>query len=126
VYVADGGGGSSTASETFTGTQRLHIQPSAIPAALKAFSDAYDRVSKKVEELRGLPIREWAQDPVSGETAVVFTQRTNGGGAESAIACLTGYQKQLERAIGSLKSAHDTYLRVEGTNYERWGHYDRA
>jgi len=127
VFVADGGGGSAApAGPTFTGTQTLHIEPSAIPEALKAFTDAYDRVSRKVRDLSNLPVKEWAGDPVSGETAVQFAQRTNTGGADSAYACLTGYQKQLEAAIDSLKSAHADYLRVEGENTDRWGKYDQA
>lgn len=127
MFVADGGGGSAApAGPTFTGTQTLHIEPSAIPEALKAFTDAYDRVSRKVRDLSNLPVKEWAGDPVSGETAVQFAQRTNTGGADSAYACLTGYQKQLEAAIDSLKSAHADYLRVEGENTDRWGKYDQA
>lgn len=109
---------------TFTGTQTLHIEPSAIPEALKAFTDAYDRVSRKVRDLAALPVREWAGDPVSGETATQFAERTNTGGADSAYACLTGYQEQLKAAIDSLKSAQEDYLRVEGTNSARWGKYD--
>jgi hypothetical protein len=124
VYVADGGGGSATATPAFTGTQRLHIEPSAIPEALKAFTDAYDRVSRKVRELSGLPIREWANDPVSSETRTQFAERTNSGGADSAYACLVGYQAQLKAAIESLQGAHDDYLRTEGTNTARWGKYD--
>lgn len=126
MFVADGGGGggSTTSSPTFTGTQTLHIEPSAIPEALKAFTDAYDRVSRKVRDLANLPVREWAGDPVSGETAVQFAERTNTGGADSAYACLIGYQKQLKAAIDSLTSAQADYLRVEGTNSARWGKYD--
>lgn len=124
MYLADGGGGSAPAGPTFTGTQQLHIEPSAIPAALKAFTAAHERVTAKVNELRGLQIREWAADPVSGETAEQFSERTNGGGTDSAIACLTGYAKQLKGAIDSLQSAHDEYMAIEGTNTERWGRYD--
>jgi hypothetical protein len=124
VYLADGGGGSAAATPAFTGTQRLHIEPSAIPEALKAFKDAADRVQTKVQDLRGLPIRDWAGDPVSGETAVQFAERSNTGGADSAIACLAGYQKQLQAAIESLQGAHDSYLRIEGTNTALWGKYD--
>lgn len=128
MYLADGGGGGSSAptGPTFTGTQRLHIEPSSIPEALKAFTDAYDRVSQKVRELSSLPIKDWANDPVSGETQVQFAERSNTGGADSAMACLTGYQKQLKGAIDSLQSAHDQYLATEGTNTERWGKYDLA
>ncbi len=128
MFVADAGGGGGRAASTpaYAGTQTLHIEPSAIPEALKAFTDAYDRVSRKVRELAGLPIHQWAQDPVSVETVKPFAERSNAGGTDSAIACLVGYQKQLKAAIDSLKSAHDEYLRVEGTNTSRWGKYDQA
>jgi hypothetical protein len=127
VFVADGGGGGGrTSTPTFTGTQTLHIEPSAIPEALKAFHDAYDRVTRKVRELSGLPIHEWAKDPVSVETVRPFAERTNAGGSDSAIACLIGYQKQLKAAIDSLQSAHDEYVRTEGENSDRWGKYDQA
>ena len=126
MFLADGGGGGGRAvsTPTFSGTQTLHIEPSAIPEALKAFNEAYDRVSAKVRDLAALPVREWAADPVSGETATQFAERTRTGGADSAFACLTGYQKQLKAAIDSLTSAQEHYQRVEGTNSARWGKYD--
>ncbi len=125
MFLADGGGGGGrTSTPTFTGPQTLHIEPSAIPEALKAFTEAYDRVSRKVRDLGSLPVKRWAGDPVGGETAVQFAERTNTGGADSAYACLTGYQKQLKAAIDSLTSAHEAYLRTEGTNSARWGKYD--
>ncbi|HWM06294.1 MAG TPA: hypothetical protein VNP92_28455 [Actinophytocola sp.] len=124
MYLIDGGGGGAVpAGPTFTGTQSLRIEPSAIPEALAAFKEAHDRVSRKVQQLGSLECRDWAGDPVSGETAVQFGQRTNGG-ADSAMACLTGYQQQLENAIKSLQDAHDDYLAIEGTNTARWGKYD--
>jgi hypothetical protein len=125
VYLADGGGGGATPTPQFTGTQTLHIEPSAIPDALKAFTDAHDRVAAKIRELNALPINDWAGDPVSGETAVQFQQRTNRGGADSALACLEGYEKQLAAAIASLTSAQADYLRIEGDNTDVWGKYHR-
>ena len=124
MFLIDGGGGSVPTGPTFTGTQSLRIEPSAIPGALAAFREAYDRVSRKVSELSGLPVREWAYDPVSGETATQFVERTNGGGADSAYQCLLGYQEQLANAIESLESTQQAYLETEGTNTERWGKYD--
>jgi hypothetical protein len=126
VFLADGGGGGGTAptGPTFTGNQNLRIEPSSIPQALTAFRDAHDRINAKVQELSGLQCNNWAGDPVSGETAKMFTERTNGGGADSAIACLTGYRDQLADAMDSLQKAHDQYLAVEGTNTARWGKYD--
>lgn len=121
----DGGGGAAPpAGPTFTGTQTLRIEPSAIPEALAAFREAHDRVSRKVSELAGLPVTDWARDPVSGETATEFTERTNGGGADSAYQCLLGYQEQLANAIESLELSEQQYLATEGTNSARWGKYD--
>jgi hypothetical protein len=124
VFVSDGGGGAAPAGPTFTGTQRLSIEPSSIPQALSAFREAHDRITRKVAELGGLPINNWAGDPVSGETAKQFTERTNGAGADSAMAALTGYQKQLEAAIDSLEKSNAEYLAIEGTNTARWGKYE--
>lgn len=124
MYLADGGGGGTTTpTPQFTGTQTLHVEPSAIPEALKAFQEAHERVSAKVRELGQLPIREWAGDPVSNETAQQFQQRSNRGGADSALECLKGYQAQLEAAIKSLQAAHDLYVQVEGDNVAQWGKY---
>lgn len=124
MFLDEGGGGSVPAGPTFTGTQQLRIEPSAIPGALKAFQEAHERVTRKVNELSGLPVQNWAGDPVSGETATQFVQRTNGGGTDSAYQCLLGYQEQLANAIDSLERTRDAYLAVEGTNTERWGKYD--
>lgn len=124
MFVSDGGGGAAPAGPTFTGTQRLHIEPASIPQALSAFREAHDRITRKVEELGGLPVNNWAGDPVSGETAKQFTERTNGGGGDSAMACLTGYQKQLEAAMDSLEKSQAEYLAIEGTNTARWGKYE--
>jgi hypothetical protein len=122
VYLADGGGGGST-GPSYTGPQTLNIEPSAIPGALAAFRTAHERVSKKVQALSALEVRNWAHDPVSGETAQQFTERTNGGGADSAIACLKGYEEQLQRACDSLQAAYNGYMLTEGTNTEKWGVY---
>ena len=124
MFLNDGGGGAAPAGPTFTGTQHLKIEPSSIPEALTAFREAHDRISRKVSELEGLPVNNWAGDPVSGETAKQFTERSNGGGADSAVKCLTGYRDQLQAAILSLQDAHAQYLAVEGTNTARWGKYE--
>ncbi|MCG8919665.1 MULTISPECIES: hypothetical protein [Actinokineospora] len=127
MYLADGGGGSiAPSAPDFSGTRTLRIEPSAIPGALAAFREAYDRVEAKVTALDGLEVPEWAKDPVSGEAATDFTARTNGGGADSAIACLRGYQEQLRRAIESLETAQEGYLRTEGTNHAMWGKRDQG
>lgn len=120
MFLADGGGGAAPATPSYTGTQTLTIEPSAIPAALRAFREAHERVMRKVSQLGGLTIRPWASDEVSGQTAQQFAERTYGGG-DSAITCLMGYERQLRQACESLQHAHDTYLAMEGANAERWG-----
>jgi hypothetical protein len=122
VYLADGGGGGVSTGPSYSGTQTLKIEPSAIPGALNAFRAAEERVGRKLEELRSLEIREWAKDPVSGKTATQFDQRTHSG-ANSALDCLTGYRKQLKAAVESLEDAHRSYLLTEGTNSDKWGIY---
>jgi hypothetical protein len=124
VYLADGGGGGTSPQPSYSGPQTLHIEPHAIPAALAAFRAAHDKVTKKVEQLRGLDIRPWAGDEVSRETAQQFAERSTSGDAESAIACLLGYEKQLRAAVESLEGAQAMYTAMEGENSARWGKYD--
>ena len=127
MYLADGGGGSvAPLAPDYSGTRTLRIEPSAIPGALAAFREAFDRIEAKVAALGGLEVPDWARDPVSGEAATEFVERTNGGGADSAIACLRGYQEQLRGAIQSLETAQEGYLRTEGTNTAMWGKRDQG
>ncbi|GAA3021722.1 hypothetical protein LV79_001164 [Actinokineospora globicatena] len=121
MFLADGGGGSAPVEPAYAGTQTLRVEPSAIPGALAAFREAHARVSEKVTALDALQVPEWANDPVSGTTATEFTQRTNGGGDDSASKCLRGYQEQLQRAITALEQAERGYLATEGTNSAMWG-----
>lgn len=123
MFLADGGGGSSASEPSYAGTQTLNIEPSAIPGALAAFRAAQERVARKVSELRAVPIQPWAHDGVSGETANQFHNRSLGGGADSAMECLLGYQKQLASAVQSLEDSHAAYTRMEGHNSTRWGKY---
>lgn len=120
MFLADGGGASSGPSYSGT-TQTLKIEPSAIPAALAAFTEAHERVSRKILELAELDIRPWAGDEVSNETAKQFARRSQGGGADSAIRCLVGYQRQLEGARIALEESQRYYTAMEGENSAIWG-----
>ncbi|WP_436492784.1 transcriptional regulator [Actinokineospora sp. HUAS TT18] len=111
---------------SYAGTQTLKVEPASIPGALAAFRDAHLRVMEKVQALEAMQIPRWAGDPVSGETAEQFTERSNGGAADSAIACLRGYEKQLSNAIDALQKAYDAYVQVEGENTARWGLQDNG
>ena len=119
----DGDGGSSYAEPTFSGPQTLRVEPAAIPGALAAFTEAHDRVKAKVDELNGLTIQPWAADGVSHETASQFQERSQGGGANSAIECLTGYLRQLEGACTALADSQKRYHLTEDENTARWTQY---
>lgn len=119
-----GDGGSTSSEPSYSGTQTLRVEPSAIPAALAAFTEAYDRVTAKVNELGGLSIQPWARDEVSGETATQFAERSQGGGTDAALACLKGYQEQLSNACTALKDSQARYTAMEGVNHTTWGTYD--
>jgi hypothetical protein len=122
VFLADGGGGASSAP-SYAGTNTLSLEPSAIPAALRAFRAALARVERKVTELDNLTVPAWAGDVVSHETAVQFAERSYGGG-DSAYQCLTGYRDQLRSAADALEQASAAYTAMEGDNSARWGVYD--
>ncbi|WP_051385801.1 hypothetical protein [Actinokineospora inagensis] len=110
----------------YAGTQTLRIEPSAIPEALAAFRAAFAQVSEKVTALNGLEVPSWADDPISDEAAMLFVERTNGGGADSASKCLHGYQQQLQAVISALESAQAAYTLTEGTNSAMWGKSPKA
>jgi hypothetical protein len=122
VFI-DGDGGSSNTEPTFSGPQTLRVEPAAIPVALAAFTEAHDRVKAKVDELNGLTIQPWASDGVSHETASQFQERSQGGGANSAIECLTGYLRQLEGACTALADSQKRYHLTEDANTARWTQY---
>ena len=116
----EGDGGSIRQEPTFSGPQTLQIEGDAIPRALAAFTKAHDQVKAKVDQLHGLDIRPWAGDGVSRETAQQFQQRSQGGGADSAIQCLTGYLRQLEGACHALAESQKRYNMTEDANTLRW------
>lgn len=110
MFMADGGGGSAGPKPSIAGSQQhMRIEPEAVDAAYKLFDDAYNKVSAKVNAIYDATAGPWSYDPVSMETATKFNERTTGGGADSAMAALLGYQKQLENARDALKAAKETY-----------------
>jgi hypothetical protein len=118
VFIADGGGGSSS-TPIYSGTeQTLSLDLAAIPAALEAFRVARDRVENKLKELGGLDIRPWAGDEVSQQTAVQFAERSYSG-AESAFDCLRGYHQQLDNVCMALEKAQKVYLGMDSGNQAR-------
>ena len=120
MYLADGGGTSSTPPEF--GQRKLKVDPSAIPEARKAFERALDEFEAKIKPaVNDLPTRPWAEDPISSETSKAFNEQTS----EKALAALTFYKKQLVGVIDQLKMIEEQYRQVEGDNAAMWGKHLR-
>ncbi|HEV7907060.1 MAG TPA: transcriptional regulator, partial [Pseudonocardiaceae bacterium] len=65
--------------------------------------------------------RQWADDPVSNETAQKFNQDTFESGDRAALQALKGYRSQLKGVIDQLTQIENTYRKVEGDNTAVWG-----
>jgi hypothetical protein len=118
VFIADGGG--SAPSPTGTGPQTLKVDPPAIPGARDAFYEAAERIEALVARLNGINTPPWANDPVSKETAVRFDNGTADMGTNAAIDALSKYGVELRNTGDALNEAYNNYVRVEGTNTEKW------
>ena len=125
MFIADGGGGGSTPTTLpdYSGAQRkLSIEPSAIPAARKVFSDALDQLEAKLSRAVGeLEARPWAGDPVSSETADRFNQDTFEAGDSAGLTAIKAYRDQLKGVVDQLTAIEADYRRVEGDNTASWG-----
>lgn len=117
MFLADGGGSGSTTPD-YSGQQKLQIDPSAIPQARAAFEHALEQLDKEIREaLFTLNATEWAEDPVSAETADKFNKRTQ----DVALQALSGYQKQLKGVVEQLTAIENQYRITEGDNAALWG-----
>ncbi|WP_367134297.1 transcriptional regulator [Saccharothrix sp. HUAS TT1] len=125
MFIADGGGGGSTPATLpdYAGAQRkLSIEPSAIPAARKVFSDALDQLQAKLERaMAELEAKPWAGDPVSNETAERFNQDTFEAGDSAGLTAIKAYRDQLKGVVDQLTAIEADYRRVEGDNTASWG-----
>ncbi|MBP2322105.1 hypothetical protein JOF56_002490 [Kibdelosporangium banguiense] len=118
MFIADGGG--SASSPTATGPQTLKVDPPAIPGARDAFYEAAEKIEALVQRLNSISTPPWANDPVSKTTADRFDNGTADMGTNAAINALTKYGVELRNTGDALNEAYKEYVRVEGTNTEKW------
>jgi len=125
VFLADGGGGGSTQASLpeYSGSQqKLQVDPSAIPAAKKVFSEALDKLDTQMyNATSGVRAKNWALDPVSKETAEKFNQNTFEAGDQAALTAIKAYREQLKGVVDQLTQIEATYRQVEGDNVAAWG-----
>jgi len=129
VFLADGGGGSGQAPlPDYSGSsQGLKIEPSAIPAARKVFEDAITVLDAQLKDTKvALEAKQWAQDPVSKETAEKFNRDTFSAGDSAALTAIMAYREQLDGVVTQLTQIEATYRRVEGDNVASWGRINPA
>lgn len=119
MLIADGGG-SAPGPSGATGSQTLKVDPPAIPGARDAFYEAAEKIEQLVQRLNGINTPPWANDPVSKVTAVRFDNGTAEMGTNAAIRALSKYGEELRNTGDALNSAYKDYVRVEGTNTEKW------
>ncbi|MFJ6670747.1 transcriptional regulator [Actinosynnema sp. NPDC091369] len=125
MFIADGGGGGTTPTTLpdYAGAQRkLSIEPSAIPAARKVFSDALNQLEARLTDaMTQLEAKPWAGDPVSSETADRFNRDTFEAGDSAGLVALKAYREQLKGVVDQLTAIEADYRRVEGDNTASWG-----
>ncbi|MCE6995724.1 transcriptional regulator [Saccharothrix sp. S26] len=125
MFIADGGGGGTTPTTLpdYAGAQRkLSIEPSAIPAARKVFSDALNQLEARLTDaMTQLEAKPWAGDPVSDETAQRFNRDTFEAGDSAGLVALKAYREQLKGVVEQLTAIEADYRRVEGDNTASWG-----
>ncbi|MBP2474664.1 hypothetical protein JOF53_003536 [Crossiella equi] len=98
------------------GPSRLRVEQASIPGMRKAFQGALDKLTPQIGHARtDLRMRPWAGDPVSGEAAEKFNERSMDGG-EAALSALEGYQRQLQTAVRALQDVEYEYRGTEAGN----------
>lgn len=112
-----GTAGGHTAGQHAAPADGLAVDPEAVPALRRAFSDALSRVDEQLrladQELR---VTAWAKDPVSQDAAVLFNQRSVDT-AQSAVDSLRAYRDQLTVAVANLDKTAEQYSAADrGTN----------
>lgn len=120
MLIADGGGSSGPSPTGSGSSHTVKVNPPAIPGARDAFLEAAQKINDLVEQLRALPTPPWAQDPVSKITASRFETGNGDSGRIAAVVALSKYGKELQNSGDALQEAYDRYMRVEGTNTDRW------
>ncbi|ALG14212.1 hypothetical protein [Kibdelosporangium phytohabitans] len=98
----------------------MKVNPPAIPGARDAFHEAAQKIDDLVQVLRSMTTPAWAQDPVSKITAARFETGNGDTGRIAAIQALTKYGQELRNSGDALNEAYDRYMRVEGSNTDRW------
>ncbi|MBB5954565.1 hypothetical protein FHS29_001135 [Saccharothrix tamanrassetensis] len=123
MFIADGGGGSTSTPPEYSGTQqKLHVDPTAIPEARKVFTDALNRLEPEINNaVTAVRARAWAGDPVSKETAQAFNRDTFETGETAALNAILAYRDQLQGCVDQLTAIEADYRRVEGDNVASWG-----
>lgn len=97
-------------------SNRLLVEPGAVPALRDAFADALSKVDTQIALADAdLRVMAWANDPVSTDATSAFNHRSVDD-TESALGMLRAYRRQLNTAVETLDRTAAQYQMSDDDN----------
>jgi len=99
----------------------LRVDRESLPHLRKVFDGAMSKLDQQIElAMTGVRVSPWAGDPVSGNAATDFNNRSVDDG-DSALNVLRAYQQRLKSASDALDQVAREYRIVESNNSAAFG-----
>jgi hypothetical protein len=103
------------------GNATLRVDRESLPHLRKVFDGAMSKLDQQIElAMTGVRVSPWAGDPVSGNAATDFNNRSVDDG-DSALNVLRAYQQRLKSASDALEQVAREYRIVESNNSASFG-----
>jgi hypothetical protein len=103
------------------GHATLRVDRESLPHLRKVFDGAMSKLDQQIElAMTGVRVSPWAGDPVSGNAATDFNNRSVDDG-DSALNALRAYQQRLKAASDALAQVAREYKIVESNNSASFG-----
>jgi hypothetical protein len=104
-----------------TGQATLRVDRESLPYLRRVFNGAMSKLDQQIElAMTSVRVSPWAGDPVSGNAATDFNNRSVDDG-DSALNVLRAYQQRLKSASDALEQVAREYRIVESNNSASFG-----
>ena len=104
-----------------SGHATLRVDRESLPRLRQVFDGAMSKLDQQIElAMTGVRVSPWAGDPVSGNAATDFNNRSVDD-PDSALNVLRAYQQRLKSASDALTQVAEEYRIVESTNAASFG-----